>query len=195
MNHNILSCFKINLASKGNSHFRLFCFWHIVTETWNPWYFVWQHRVFAGNKLKYCTCLQHVSVKDTSVPQSPELVPRGTFTWTRAVCFPAEAEFRRSLQCFAFLSGDPSDLFNKLAEYWHTVNGHTGLEVLFFYPTAVPSLCCFVIRRCYDSGQRFYFEAVGLFYLNVPEVLFSIIVHVHTHTHTQWMKIVGECRQ
>lgn len=37
----------------------------------------------------------------------PECIPKETFTRTQAVCFCGEAEFRRSLQCFVFLSGDP----------------------------------------------------------------------------------------
>lgn len=57
-----------------------------------------------------------------------------TFTRTRAVCFCGETKFRRSLSVFCFPLRRPSDLFNKLEEYWLTINGYTGLEIFSFYP-------------------------------------------------------------
>lgn len=48
--------------------------------------------------------------------------------------FAGEAEFRRSPSVFCFPLWRPSDLFNKLVEYWLTVNGHIGTGVFFFYP-------------------------------------------------------------
>lgn len=57
-----------------------------------------------------------------------------TFTRTQAVCFCGETKFRRSLLVFCFPLRRPSDLFNKLEEYWLTIKGCTGLEVFSFYP-------------------------------------------------------------
>lgn len=85
--------------------------------------------------------LHRLCQRDNGLLYSPECIPKETFTWTRAVCFLGEADFRRSLQCFAFLSGDPLIYLTNLWNTWLTVHGHIGLEVFFFLPTAVTSLC------------------------------------------------------
>lgn len=87
-----------------------------------------------------------------------------TFTRTPAVCFCGETKFRRSLPVFCFPLRRPSDLFNKLEEYWLTINGYIGLEVFSFYPLL---LLHFLTAETVDHTEWMLRFRPTRFFLNV----------------------------
>lgn len=100
------------------------------------------------------------------------MVPKEHFTQTRTVCF-GETQFGRSPQCFALLSGDPCDLFNKAVGYWQTLNGHFELEVFFSYIEATALYCALMRNWTFSSVILMVTNGTGLVvsHSELPEVL------------------------
>lgn len=145
-------------------------------------------------KTKCCTILQRISQRDIRV-QSAYL--QRLSLGPELFCFPGEAAFRRRTSMFCFPLWRPSDLFNKLVEYWLTVNGHIGLEAFFFYPLlllhfATLSSVDVMIRAsgfCFDSDE----ETCRIFCKWYAFMYRRYIVIIYKHKQSEGKAIAHSC--
>lgn len=111
--HSIYMCFR-NTASVVLHH---------ITQISHV---IWRQQLEEPKSCKVFTVLLHGAVSPGSRAHKKDfhLEPSCFLSWWSCIW--------KEPPLFCFALWRPSDLFNKPAEYWLTVNGHIGLEVFFF---------------------------------------------------------------